>query len=375
MLITLTALLAFALIVYLFMQQPSFGRKPSGARLERIRQSPHYRNGKFHNLSDTPDLTNGATYFSVLREFLKSKPRLTPTHEIPHVKNDLKNLLPDEDVMVWFGHSSYFMQIDGKKILVDPVLSGAASPVAFTTREFKGTGAYRASDLPAIDYLFITHDHWDHVDYKTLRELKPRVKKVITGLGTGAHFERWGYNPSIITELDWHETTALGNDFTVHATPARHFSGRGFIRNRALWMSFVLKTPTMNIFIGGDSGYDTHFAEIGKKFGPFDLALLENGQYDKSWQLIHALPEEVVQAAKDLHAKRFIPVHSSKFKLGNHAWDEPLIRVAAANKGTDIAMLTPMIGEKVMLKESEQQFTEWWKSGGTDALKVLPLFF
>jgi L-ascorbate metabolism protein UlaG (beta-lactamase superfamily) len=361
-LITLAALLLFALIVYAFMQQPQFGRAPQGKRLERIRQSPNFRDGKFHNLSPTPDLTNGATYFSVLREFLSAKPRRIPSHEIPHTKTDLKTLPADEDVLVWFGHSSYFMQIDGKKVLVDPVLSGAASPVAFTTREFKGTGVYRAADLPEIDYLFITHDHWDHIDYKTLMELKPRVKQIITGLGTGAHFERWGFDPARILEQDWNESAELGDGFTVHATPARHFSGRGFIRNRALWMSFVLKTPTMNIFIGGDSGYDTHFAEIGKKFGPFDLAILENGQYDKSWQLIHAMPEEVVQAAQDLQAKRFIPVHCAKFALGNHAWDEPLNRVAEASKNSGIPMLTPMIGEKVMLKESTQVWKEWWRN-------------
>lgn len=343
------------------MQQPKFGSAPKGKRLERIRESPHFRDGKFHNLSVTPDLTNGANYYTVMREILSSKPHRVPAKEIPHVKTDLKSLPLNEDVLVWFGHSSYFMQIDGKKILVDPVLSGAASPLAFTTREFKGTGAYRASDIPEIDYLFISHDHWDHIDYKTLIEIKPRVSKIITGLGTGAHFERWGYDPEIIVEKDWHETEDLGDGFVVHATPARHFSGRGFVRNRALWMSFVFKTPTMNIFIGGDSGYDTHFADIGKKFGPFDLAILENGQYDMSWQLIHTLPEEVVQVAKELNASRFIPVHSAKFALGNHPWDEPLNRVAEANKNSDIEMATPMIGEKVFLKQSGQAFREWWK--------------
>lgn len=360
--LVLIVIASFAATVWLFMRQPKFGSLPSGERLNRIQQSPHYKNGSFQNLSHTPDLTNGATYYTVLRDFMfKSKPRRIPAGEIPHVKTDLRNLAPDENVLVWFGHSSYFMQIDGKKILVDPVLSGAASPLAFTTREFAGTGAYRASDIPEIDFLFISHDHWDHIDYKTLIELKPRIKKIITGLGTGAHFERWGFDPRIVAEKDWFETEELGDGFTVHTTPARHFSGRGFKRNQALWMSFVLKTPAQNIFIGGDSGYATHFAEIGRKHGPFDLAILENGQYDISWQLIHTLPEETVQAAKDLNAKRFIPVHSAKFALGNHSWDEPLNRVSEANKGSEISMWTPKIGEKVALMDAEKVFGEWWK--------------
>jgi L-ascorbate metabolism protein UlaG (beta-lactamase superfamily) len=344
------------------MQQPKFGKLPSGTRLERIKQSPNFRDGKFQNLSHTPDLTDGATYYTVLRDFIfKAKPRRIPVDEIPHVKTDLKNLPADKDVLVWFGHASYFMQIDGKKILVDPVLSGAASPLAFTTREFKGTGAYTANEIPEIDFLFISHDHWDHVDYKTLVALKPKIRKVICGLGVGAHFEAWGYDPAIIEEHDWNEDVALDNGFSAHTVPARHFSGRGFSRNHSLWTSFVLQTPSMRIFIGGDSGYDTHFAEAGKKFGGFDLAILENGQYDKSWKYIHMMPDEVLKAAKELNAKRVFPVHSAKFALGNHPWDEPLKKISEFNQTEKLAMITPMIGEPVNLKDDSQRFEEWWE--------------
>ncbi len=361
MIALLSIVALFAVAVYVFLQQPMFGKIPSGERLARIQKSPNFRDGSFQNLNPTPDLTEGVTYYAVMKEFFfGEKKRVIPTDVIPSTKIDLLHLDPSEDILVWFGHSSYFLQIDGKKILVDPVLSGAASPISFTTKAFKGTDVYTVADLPAIDYLFISHDHWDHLDYETVLKLKSKVGKVICGLGTGEHFESWGFDTNKIIEKDWNEEVILDNGFIVHTAPARHFSGRGMLRNRALWTSFAFKTPTTSIFIGGDSGYDTHFAEIGKYYGPFDLAILENGQYDKSWKYIHMMPEEVLQAAKDLRAKRLFPVHSSKFALGNHAWDEPLKRITAANKSVKMPLITPIIGEKVSLKDTTQSFKQWW---------------
>lgn len=360
MVVVLAIILILSVVVLAFLQHPKFGRTPAGVRLEKVRRSPHYKKGTFQNLSPTPSLTEGASYTAVLWEFFFSdKKKAKPHVEIPSLKTDLRTLLPEQDVFIWFGHSSYFIQTDGKKILVDPVLSGAASPLSFTTRAFRGTDRYTPEDIPEIDYLFITHDHWDHLDYKTIRALKPKIGKVICGLGTGAHFERWGYDKDKVSESDWKERFVLDEGFTVYTVPARHFSGRGFRRNKSLWMSFVLQTPTRKIFIGGDSGYDTHFAETGKAFGEFDLAVLENGQYDKSWKYIHMMPEEVLQAAKDLNTKRLIPVHSGKFALANHAWDEPLSTITALNR--DVNLLTPKIGELVDLRKDTQTFSHWWK--------------
>ncbi len=362
MIITLTIIAVFFIAVYAFMQQPKFGKLPSGERLAKIEQSPNYRDGKFQNLRHTPDFTEGESIFTVLRDFLFTKrPRLKPIDKIPSTKTDLLNLDPKEDILVWFGHSSYFMQIDGKKILVDPVFSGSVSPIAFTTKAFDGTDRYTTDDIPEIDYLFITHDHWDHLDYETLLKLKSKIKKIICSLGTGEHLEYWGFDKDIIIEKDWNEKISLDDGFSAYTTPARHFSGRGFTRNKALWTSFVLHTPTLKIFIGGDSGYDTFFAEIGQTFGEFDLVILENGQYDKKWKYIHMMPEEVLQAASDLKAKRLFPVHSSKFAIANHPWDEPLSEISRLNKNRDFELITPMIGEQVNLKDSTQQFTQWWK--------------
>jgi L-ascorbate metabolism protein UlaG (beta-lactamase superfamily) len=310
-----------------------FGRMPKGERLARIKQSPNFRDGAFQNQSVTPQLTDGATYGKVMKEFLFGRPkRATPSSDIPSMKTDLLSLNRDENILVWFGHSSYFMQIDGKRILVDPVLSGSASPFSFMTKAFKGADRYTTDDLPAIDYLFLSHDHYDHLDYKTIVKLKPKVHKIICGLGTGEHLEYWGYDHERIIEKDWNESFELDHGFTVHTVPSRHFSGRWLKRNQALWTSFVLQTPGLRIFIGGDSGYDKHFAEIGNTFGGFDLAIMENGQYNKNWKHIHLMPHEILQAAKELKAKRIFPVHSSKFVLGNHAWDAPLELITENNK-------------------------------------------
>jgi L-ascorbate metabolism protein UlaG (beta-lactamase superfamily) len=351
-----------ALPLLIFLRLPKFGRLPSGERLLKIKASSNFRNGAFQNQSVTPDLTEGATYFSVLKKFLfEKKERTKPVDKIPSLKTDLLNLDISKDVLVWFGHSSYFMQVDGKRILVDPVLSGSASPVSFSTKAFKGTDVYKVEDIPVIDFLFISHDHWDHMDYETLLKLKPKIKKVICGLGTGEHLEYWGYSTNSIIEKDWNEEIILDEGFVVNTVPARHFSGRGLKRNQSLWTSFVLQTPAMKIFIGGDSGYDKHFEEIGKTFSPFDLVILENGQYDKSWKYIHMMPEQVLKAARELNAKKLLAVHSSKFAIANHAWDEPLSRITELNKNFGIPLITPMIGEEVDLKDDSQVFTEWWK--------------
>ncbi len=355
-------ILVLLTITVTVLDQPKFGKLPSGKRLEHIKSSPNYKNGAFQNLSPTPNLTEGVSYFKVLKEFFFDKKiRIQPKGIIPSIKTDLINSDINKNVLVWFGHSSYYMQVDGKRILVDPVFSGHASPFSFSIKAFKGTDIYTPDDMPVIDLLFITHDHWDHLDYETIKQLRPKIKKVLCGLGTGEHLEHWGYDKSLIIEKDWNEKILLEGNFTVFTVPARHFSGRTFTRNKTLWMSFVLQTPTMQIFIGGDSGYDKHFAEIGKTFGPFDIAILENGQYNNSWRYIHMLPGEILRAANDLQAKRILPVHSGKFALALHAWDEPFKQVTENNKKENPDVITPVIGEQVNLDDNQQTFRHWWE--------------
>jgi L-ascorbate metabolism protein UlaG (beta-lactamase superfamily) len=363
MYIAVSVAIVFSIITAAILQQAKFGKLPSGARLEKIRKSPHYKKGSFQNQSYTPILTEGVGFLEVSREFFFGKnKRVTPKGEIPSVKTDLINLEGDRDILVWFGHSSYFMQIDGKKILVDPVLSGHASPFSGSVKAFKGTNPFTADDIPIIDFLFITHDHWDHLDYETIMKLKPKIKRVICGLGVGENFEYWGFDKNAITELDWNEQVVPESSFVVNAVPARHFSGRSLRRNQTLWVSFAFRTPTMNIYIGGDGGYDSHISEIGEAHGPFDLAILENGQYNKNWKYIHQLPEDVLKSFKDLNARRLFPVHSSKFALANHPWDEPLAKVAKNCEKSGVSLITPMIGEAVNLKDPFQKFSRWWEN-------------
>jgi L-ascorbate metabolism protein UlaG (beta-lactamase superfamily) len=353
--------LLLVVIGFAFMQQPQFGKLPKGERAERIRKSPHFRDGQFRNLSHTPSFTGGVSVFTIFKEFFFNKdPGNTPPAPVPSKKTNIHAIPRDQDVLVWFGHSSYYLQVDGKRFLVDPVLSGSASPVSFITKSFAGSDIYNVEDLPDVDYLLLTHDHYDHLDYETLLSLKPRVKRIVTGLGTGEHLEYWGFDPATISEHDWYEEVSLDADVKLHVQPARHFSGRGFKRNQSLWVSFVVITPRHRVYIGGDSGYDDHFRVIGEQYGPFDLAILECGQYNKYWQNIHMMPEETVQAAIDLKAKRFIPVHWGKFSLAIHAWDEPIIRSVAESVRQGVDMIHPVIGEMVDLNaEATRHF--WWE--------------
>ena len=352
----------FAVAVFIFMQQPQFGKAPSGERLERIQKSPYYKNGAFDNVSFTPQLAEDASMTKVMFRFLFGKNgHAKPQQNFKFTKTNLKNLNPNQNIYVWMGHSSYFIQIDGKKILVDPVFSGNASPLSFTTKAFDGTDLYSAEDIPELDYLIISHDHWDHLDYETVKKLHPKVKQVITGLGTGEHLEYWNYDPKKIIELDWGENFDLGNGFKVYAETARHFSGRTFKRNQAIWASFVFETPKRKIYIGGDSGFDDHFEKIGDKYGGFDLAILENGQYNKDWRYIHMMPEEFLIAAKNLRTKRVIAVHNSKFELALHSWKEPLEQITTLNEKENQRLITPKIGEMVHWEDDAKVYEKWWK--------------
>lgn len=347
-----------AIAAAVFINQPHFGRTPRGERMERIKLSPNYRDGQFRNQHETPLLTSGkGRVGSWLAFIFKKQEGLRPDKELPVIKTDLHQLERTEDVLVWFGHSSYLIQTGGKRILVDPVFRMAA-PVSFVNKPFKGTDVYKPEDIPDIDYLIISHDHWDHLDYRTVTELKSRTGKVICPLGAGEHFEYWGFENDRIIELDWNENADLNDGFTVHCLPAHHFSGRGLSPNQTLWASYLLQSPSQKIYIGGDGGYGTHFAGIGKQFPGIDLAILENGQYDQGWEHIHLMPKYLAQTALDLNAKRVLTVHHSKYALANHPWDEPLKNALKAAENDSLNMILPMIGEPINLKDTTRNINK-----------------
>ncbi|GAB3495077.1 MBL fold metallo-hydrolase [Spirosoma knui] len=359
MIATLSILALLTAAVFLFIRQPPFGSDPTASRLERIQHSPNYRDGTFQNLAPTAVMREDASYRTMLVDYFNKSKDNSPNKPLPSIQTDLKAIADDKPTIVWFGHSSYLIKSKGITVLVDPVFSGNASPVSFFGKSFPGSDVYSADDMPDIDLLVISHDHYDHLDYKTVAQLMPRVKKVYTALGVGAHLERWGFPADKIVEFDWWEQHKVADDIELTATPARHFSGRSLTRGKTLWTSFVLGLHGYTLFLGGDSGYGDHFKEIGKKYGPFDLAILECGQYGKDWPNIHMFPAEVATAAQDLRAKTLLPVHWAKFALAYHAWNEPiqLLTQAAERQGLDVT--TPQIGEPVVIGAVYPK-KRWW---------------
>lgn len=343
----LSLLFLFLVVDILIIKRPVYGGKISGQRLERVKQSPNYHDGQFHNLNDKPIMNAKPKQFvKTLRTFLFGKKQgLRPATPLEMVKRDLKRLPNDKNLYIWFGHSSYMLSLHGSTFLVDPTFKTAA-PFSFINKPFKGTTSYKLEDLPnEIDYLIITHDHYDHLDYKTVKPLRKRIKHVICPLGVGAHFERWGYEKIQLTELDWNESANPSDRLRVYCLPSQHFSGRALHRNNTLWASFMLKTPYGNIFIGGDGGYGPHFKQIGEQYPDIDLAILENGQYNEQWKHIHTLPEQLGMVAVDLKARKIITVHHSKYTLSTHPWDEPLQNELKVREQHHLNLLVAPLGE------------------------------
>lgn len=345
----------------MFVNQPQFGQQSTESSQDSIANSSHYYDGEFHNLTSTPVLSNDSSTFSILiRDFFSRAKRLRPEILVPTIKTELKTLDRNTDQVIWLGHSSCFVQLNGKTILIDPVFSDYASPLPFINKTFAGTNIYSSDDMPDIDYLLITHDHWDHLDYSTVTALKAKVKHVVCPLGVGAHFYKWGYAQEHIHEADWYDRLALEKEITIHMLPARHYSGRLMSKNKTLWTGFALETGKRRLFFSGDSGYGPHFAEIGRKFSGFDLVFLDCGQYDPRWANIHMNPEEAAKAARELNAKVLLPAHVGRFTIAKHPWDEPFMRIAEASRKENIRLLTPCIGQTLNLEDERQRFSPWW---------------
>lgn len=340
---------------------PVMGKAPSGERLERIQRSGHYEDGKFLNQVPTVTLKKGTPILPLMWKAMRKPANTVPLAPLPSVRTDLGHLPDGAPVIVWFGHSSYLIKLAGKTILVDPVFSGHAAPIPGFAKAFPGANVYGVVDMPDIDILIITHDHYDHLDYHTIRQLAPKVRHIYTSLGVGSHLEYWGIGKQRFTEMDWEDQATVEGGGVLTAMPARHFSGRGAGAARTLWSSFVLQMGGYTIYLGGDSGYGPHFKEIGRRWGPIDLAILECGQYGESWPDIHMVPEETAAAAVKLGAKLLLPVHWAKFSLAMHPWDEPIKRVVAAAKTAGIRVTTPMIGEPLILGRSEPH-QAWWEA-------------
>lgn len=345
-----------------FVLNAGFGQAPQGAEKSLIERSPNYRDGEFQNTLPTPGFSSDKNMVVALWEFLTVKrENARPQQPLPLVPTDLASLPLETDTMIWLGHSSWYLQLSGKRILIDPVFSSYAAPFAFLNKAFDGNYPWQAANMPDIDLLIISHDHYDHLDYATIKGLMPKIKRAVVPLGVGSHLRYWGMRDELITEADWQQSVAISDALSVHVLPARHFSGRGLKRNQTLWASFMFVTPTQKIYYSGDSGYGPHFKAIGEQFGKVDIAILEDGQYDQDWRYIHMMPEQTAQAAVDLNAERVLPGHAGRFVLAKHTWDDPYKRLAQASKDKAYRLLTPMQGEPVWPADATQTFRAWWE--------------
>jgi L-ascorbate metabolism protein UlaG (beta-lactamase superfamily) len=339
---------------------PQFGKSPSKKQKAEYAKSENYKNGKFINQHQSP---MGANFWEIIKELTKQAPNRNPKTDIEVKKND-SLILENKDTtqLTWLGHSSFLLKIDGKNILIDPMFGNTPSPISlFGAKRFSKNLPIEIEKLPFIDAVILSHDHYDHLDYKTIQKLKGKVGLYFTPLGVGNHLKKWGIPKEIINELNWWNSIKF-ESIKLTCTPARHFSGRGlFDRASTLWCSWVIKGKRDNIFFSGDSGYDTHFKAIGNKYGPFDISLMECGQYNENWKLIHMIPEETVQASIDLKSKLTLPMHWGAFTLAFHNWTDPIERILTEASKLNLPITTPEIGEQVTIGSITFPIKKWWE--------------
>ncbi len=343
---------------------PQFGAEAEGGRLQKMQQSPNYREGKFQNPVETNKDIGFKGYMKLLstRLFGETVEQLPDRPIRVKVINPTRLQVPQDTatVVTWLGHSAFIVEMDGKRLLLDPMLSEVASPLSFIGPERFAALPITVDELPVIDAVLISHDHYDHLDYRSIQKLNEKTGHFFVALGVGAHLEHWGVPAEKITELDWWQETNY-KGLTFAATPSRHFSGRGLSdRMETQWASWVIVGKKDRIFFSGDSGYFDGFKEIGNKYGPFDLTLVECGQYNELWSNIHMMPEQTVQAHLDLKGKLLMPIHWGAFSLAMHSWTEPIERVTAEAARLKVPMTTPRIGEAIVLGKKVPG-KAWWR--------------
>ena len=339
----------------------TLGGRVTGARLDRVRRSPEYRDGKFHNPQPTHMLTG--SYREMLRHQLFGGEPREPGGVIPvvnHMRSDYAKPPASGLRATWIGWASVLVEIDGRIVLTDPVWSERCSPSTLVGPKRFHAPPMPLEELPRVDLVVISHDHYDHLDMPTVQFLAARGTHFAVPVGVGAHLERWGVRDSQIHELDWNESFRL-YDITVIATPARHYSGRNPLHgNETLWSSWVIRGPRHRVFFSGDSGYSTSFSDIGAHYGPFDLTLIKIGASDLIWFEIHMTPEEAVQAHRDLRGLVMIPVHWCTFNLAFHAWSDPADRAFSAAAKNGVQIVIPEPGEFVEPAASRPKQRVWW---------------
>jgi L-ascorbate metabolism protein UlaG (beta-lactamase superfamily) len=349
----------------------SLGSKPQGARLERIKGSPRWTGERFRNVHPiAPGLRDPNATMPTLSEFLCGGERRVPRGPLPSMQPlDTWTKTPESGLRAtWLGHSTVLIEIDGLRVLTDPVWGPRASPSSLAgPKRFQPVPvALRA--MPPLDLVIVSHDHYDHLDYPTIRELAKLDVPFVTSLGVGAHLEGWGVAAQRIVELDWWESHQVPNSgLIVTAAPSQHFSGRSLKdRNRTLWSSFVIRGERHVVFFSGDTGLTTEYQVICDRLGPFDLVMLEVGAFHPAWGDIHLGPHNALKALGLLGGGAFLPVHWGTFSLAMHAWDQPAEALLDLGPKAGAQLLMPRLGEPVEPEHSER--TEpWWREVETSA--------
>jgi L-ascorbate metabolism protein UlaG (beta-lactamase superfamily) len=331
------------------------------ARLSKIEDSPQYKDGKFNAMGNALNMSF-TDYVSTTWDFLFTRNHRTPDTELPVKQVDLShfnNRARDQLNATWLGHSSLMINIDGYKILIDPVFEKRVS--VFGPTRFNGDLPLDIRQIPNIDAVIISHDHYDHLNKYSVQRLIDKSDKFIVPLAVGARLIDWGVPPGKIVELDWWQEYQLDQKLMVAATPAQHFSGRGITdRNKTLWASWVIKTPAHNLFFSGDSGYFGGFKQIGDRYGPFDMTFMECGAYGESWPKVHMFPEQTVQAHVDLKGIVLHPIHWATFNLALHPWYEPMVRLTAAAGFKNVKIATPLVGQTTVYSRRIPA-ARWWE--------------
>lgn len=339
----------------------TLGSRSHGARLERVRASKRFFDGTFHNTAKvTPGIKGNP--LPLLGEFFFGGSRREPRGGFPVLdpRGPWQTKAETGLRVTWLGHSTVLLEVDGVTVLTDPVFGERASPLGFAgPRRFHKTPV-RFDELPPLDAVLISHDHYDHLCLPTMQELALSTTPIITSLGVGAHLEAWGVDAARITELDWGDVaTVKGLRFT--ATPAQHFSGRGVgDRNTTSWASFVLETDRHRVFFSGDTGLTEEFRDVGARFGKFDLVMLEVGAFHEQWGDIHLGPHNALAAYEMLGSGAFLPIHWGTFNLALHAWDEPAETLASLVQKRGVPMVTPRLGAPIEPSRVER-FDPWWR--------------
>ncbi|ANQ49519.1 hypothetical protein MY04_2145 [Flammeovirga sp. MY04] len=341
---------------------PQFGGIVDLQEEEKLEKSPQWKEGKFENQEETTMSINMKTLPGLLKKQFTNRAARAPKKNISILPfhEDEYNINIHQPKCVWYGHSAMLLQLNGKNILIDPMLGQDASPIGpINTKRYSKDSLEVIRQLPDIDILLQTHDHYDHLDLDSINLLKGKVKQYIVGLGIKRHLVTWGVEESIITEVDWWDKVhAHGMDITY--TPSRHFSGRGLSdRAKSLWGGFAIKTQSHNIYWSGDGGYGPHFKEIGKKLGPFDWGFMENGQYNENWHHIHMFPEESVQAALDAKVQKAFAVHWGGFTLALHTWKDPIDRFVNEARKKNLTVFSAQIGKIVEMDRNDEHY-DWW---------------